>query len=195
MKESTRQRILEQARLLFNERGYNGVSMGDIADAVGISKGNLTYHFNKKEAIMEALVLESRREVPGKTPESLAELDAFFLDLQQVVQDNLYFFLYHAQLARTSPEIFQKQKDRYGEMLTMLEASFKILFQKGLLREADFPDEYSRVIDAIYMTATYWAPFSAMKKSLGKGVEYRHQAWALMHGLLTEKGRSELRKF
>ncbi len=195
MKRSTRERILEQARLLFNQRGYNGVSMGDIANAVGISKGNLTYHFNKKESIMEALVLEAREEVPQKTPGTLAELNALFLDFQQVVQENLYFFLYHAQLARISPEIFQKQKERYSEMLTMLEASFETLSQKGLLRKADFSDEYRRIIDAIYMAATYWAPFSAMKKSLGQDVEYRHQAWALMHGLLTEKGRKELGKF
>lgn len=195
MKQSTREKILEQARQLFNQRGYNGVSMQDIADAVGISKGNLTYHFHKKETIMEALVLEPQTAVPREIPETLEALDALFLDIQQAVQGNLYFFLYHAQLAQTSPEIFQKQKARYKEVLNMLESSFEILLQKDLIRKAEFPDEYSRIIDAVYMAAVYWAPFSAMKQSVGETVEYRHQAWSLMHGLLTEKGRQELGGF
>ena len=45
--KDTRRDILNAARRLFNQRGYNGVSLQDIASAVGISKGNLTYHFQK----------------------------------------------------------------------------------------------------------------------------------------------------
>ena len=48
MKKNTRQLILDTAKRLFNERGYNGVSLKDIADELNISKGNLTYHFRKK---------------------------------------------------------------------------------------------------------------------------------------------------
>ncbi|MFV0497699.1 MAG: TetR/AcrR family transcriptional regulator [Candidatus Fimivivens sp.] len=49
MKRNTRQEILKTAKKLFNERGFNKVSNQEIADAVGIRKGNLTYHFNKKK--------------------------------------------------------------------------------------------------------------------------------------------------
>ena len=59
MGRDTRQKILDSARELFNVHGYNGVSLQDIADAVGISKGNLTYHFSKKEEIMEELLAGS----------------------------------------------------------------------------------------------------------------------------------------
>ena len=50
-KVSTADRILEAGRRLFNERGYAATSMGDIAAAVGISKGNLTYHFPTKQTL------------------------------------------------------------------------------------------------------------------------------------------------
>ena len=42
MSKDTKQKILDTARELFNERGYNAVSLKDIADALNISKGNLT---------------------------------------------------------------------------------------------------------------------------------------------------------
>ena len=58
MRKNTKLEILRVAKELFNERGYNDVSTQNIADAMGISKGNLNYHFNKKEDIIEAVVEE-----------------------------------------------------------------------------------------------------------------------------------------
>ena len=45
---TTRERILEVSRRLFNERGYAATSIAEIAATVGIAKGNLTYHFPAK---------------------------------------------------------------------------------------------------------------------------------------------------
>ena len=57
MKKDVKTDILETARKLFNEQGYNGVSMRDIAGALGISVGNLTYYFKRKEDLLEAVAL------------------------------------------------------------------------------------------------------------------------------------------
>src|SRR5471032_3464824 len=51
----TRTRILEACKSLFNERGPVAVTTAEIAAAVGIQEGNLHYHFNRKEQILEAL--------------------------------------------------------------------------------------------------------------------------------------------
>jgi len=54
-KTTTRDRILEVCRVLFNERGPAEVTTAEIAQAVGISEGNLHYHFRRKEQIVVAL--------------------------------------------------------------------------------------------------------------------------------------------
>lgn len=59
MAAETRAHILECARRLFNAHGYSQVSMRAIAQEVGISPGNLTYHFPQKADIVEALMAES----------------------------------------------------------------------------------------------------------------------------------------
>ncbi len=51
----TRERILEAARALFNQHGTDEISTRHIATELGISHGNLCYHFPRKEDIIEAL--------------------------------------------------------------------------------------------------------------------------------------------
>ena len=48
-----RQRILNQATRLFASRGFDGVSIQAIADAVGIRKPSLLYHFKSKDALRQ----------------------------------------------------------------------------------------------------------------------------------------------
>jgi len=49
--EATRQRIVEAAAPLFNQRGFAGCSMQDVLDATGLEKGGLYRHFGSKEEL------------------------------------------------------------------------------------------------------------------------------------------------
>lgn len=54
--EQLREQIRGAAIHLFAERGYRGTSIQEVADAVGISKQLLLYHFPSKEALHEAVL-------------------------------------------------------------------------------------------------------------------------------------------
>lgn len=57
------QRILEEATRLFVTRGYNAVSMREIAEACGVTKAALYYHFVDKSALLLAILNEHLDEV------------------------------------------------------------------------------------------------------------------------------------
>lgn len=52
----SRQRIIEASNRLVYTQGYNQTSFSDIASAVGITKGNLHYHFKSKEDLLAAII-------------------------------------------------------------------------------------------------------------------------------------------
>lgn len=52
----TKQKILDKALALFSSRGYDAVSVGEIAQAVGIKAPSLYNYFPSKQAIFDALV-------------------------------------------------------------------------------------------------------------------------------------------
>lgn len=60
---STKERILATALDLFNRHGERNVSTNHIADALGISPGNLYYHYRNKAAIVSELFDRYERKV------------------------------------------------------------------------------------------------------------------------------------
>ena len=49
--ERTRQRIVELAAPVFNQRGFVGASLRDLVDATGLEKGGIYNHFGSKEQL------------------------------------------------------------------------------------------------------------------------------------------------
>ncbi len=56
--ESMRDRIKATATDLFVQHGYRGVSFGDIATELGITRANIHYHFGNKQNLLDELLEE-----------------------------------------------------------------------------------------------------------------------------------------
>src|ERR1700759_1692086 len=59
---SKRRQILDGARKVFMDLGFDGSSMGEIARAAGVSKGTLYVYFADKNRLFEAIVEETALE-------------------------------------------------------------------------------------------------------------------------------------
>ncbi len=65
----SRTRLLDAAERLFHKRGYNAVSMADIAEATGIRKASLYHHVpgGKEELFVEVSIRTFERHEEGMT--------------------------------------------------------------------------------------------------------------------------------
>jgi TetR/AcrR family transcriptional regulator, regulator of cefoperazone and chloramphenicol sensitivity len=50
-----RQRLIQQALILFADKGFDGVTVRDLAAASGVSVGLINHHFGSKEGLREAV--------------------------------------------------------------------------------------------------------------------------------------------
>lgn len=191
MKRNTRLEILQTAKALFNERGFNDVSTRDIANALGISKGNLSYYFKRKEDIVEA-ILEEFPGNPPDTPKTMAALNEFLLDMQDTVQENAFYFWHHAQLSQLSPKIKELQREMYRCNVQKLRNAFKRFQEEGYFLLEQVEGQYNRTIDTLLLSSIYWLPFCTLKQEKLVENDFQKQAWSILFPLLTEKGRKQL---
>lgn len=85
MKRNTKYEILQCATKLFIEKGYTSTYVTSIASELGISTGNLTFHFPTKEHILAELINElltlPRREEERAVKGELALMMGYLLEL------------------------------------------------------------------------------------------------------------------
>jgi AcrR family transcriptional regulator len=86
---NTKSKILATALKLFNELGLAKVTLRNIAKKMGISQGNLCYHFKKREDILEALyhqLVTLMDEVVHQAGMSLPTLSSSFQTSKKMMQ-------------------------------------------------------------------------------------------------------------
>lgn len=186
----TRDTILETARSLFNAQGYGHVTLRGVAGALGISVGNLTYHFPKKEDLLRALMEQNMQEtVPGRQAESLADLEATFHRMLASLSRNVFFFTDPTVQSLSDVPIFSRENKVWQQVDSDVEA----LRQKGLFR-ADFTGAKQKMaLNTLLLSHTGWItqrmsrPEEAMDEA-----EFLHAHWLLLQAFLTKEGRCAL---
>ncbi|MEF8715183.1 MAG: TetR/AcrR family transcriptional regulator [Accumulibacter sp.] len=97
-KRRTRERIIETSLRLFNDFGEPNVTTTVIADEMNISPGNLYYHFNNKDEILESIFTVFEREiedtlaVPTRRPADVEDIWLFLHLLFEKIWQYRFFY-------------------------------------------------------------------------------------------------------
>ena len=171
--EDTKQKILEKALELFSTQGYDSVSVGEIAKAVGIKAPSLYNHFPSKQAIFDAIMESTAAQYEADTDQinihvqnaeqdipvftEISE-DALFEKVRQIFE----YSLHNEAISRfrrmmtleqfRSPELAALFSRRYVERVVDYHAGiFRALIAAGEIRAVD-PDTLAMMYMAPVLT-------------------------------------------
>ncbi|MEU7988800.1 helix-turn-helix domain-containing protein [Streptosporangium canum] len=123
----TRTRIQEIALKLFVEQGYEATSLREIAEALGVTKAALYYHFKSKDEIVTSLVEDRVRSVEEliawaraqpRTDETRRELvRRYSEDLHRGKHREIMRFFERNQTALKHHPVMASNRDRMFEVL------------------------------------------------------------------------------
>lgn len=158
----TRERILMVATELFNRAGTAKVSTNHIAEAAGISPGNLYYHFHNKEEIIRAIC----RQLFTLTGEMFTleeERLPTLADVQRWVRENFVVTWQYAFVYRELPALIRRDAELAAEYAAVRRRGYEgfreqiaILQVAGALTPSLDDQEVERIADLCWLINESW---------------------------------------
>lgn len=159
----TRDRIIHSATELFNDQGERNITTNHIAAHLGISPGNLYYHFRNKEDIIHSIFDQYARHLsesftPARSNEIKLENLMGYLDAIFYLMWQFRFFYANLPdiLSRDEP-LQQKYLKAQEQLRSSVVALLRSLREGGIIdvNDEDLPD----LGQTIKMVVTCWIPF------------------------------------
>lgn len=171
--DDTKKKILDKALELFAAQGYDSVSVGEIAQAVGIKAPSLYNHYPNKQAIFDAIVDATAKQYEADTDKADIHVQNSARDIPvftEITKEALFekvrqifeYSLHDETISRfrkmmtieqfRSPELAALYSQRYVERLVEYHADiFRALISAGEITAAD-PETLSMTYVAPVLT-------------------------------------------
>lgn len=194
---TTKQKIIISSIKLFNQNGLNNVRLQQIADEVGISVGNLAYHYYSKEAIIKEIERQLSELIDpviaiDRSLQNLMDFDTQLARYYHLLMNFSFFFLDLLEFKRTYPKLYRKRKVYINQIIGQIENWFAINTQKGILEVEPRPRHYKIIAHTIWMIITFYMtkPIDHGKPEDSERV-FKEMIWSQILPYFTEMGRLE----
>ena len=162
--QRTKNNILQKAIELFNEVGTASISMNALAEALGISAGNLQYHYRNKDEIIRAILEEMFKQFdvvyePTQEPFTLDTLRRLMRLNFDIVWKYRFFFRELSALLRHDKLLARRFREIQEQRLTDQENIIKRLAASGGVRAALRPDELHNVVLIGWVLGNTWLSY------------------------------------
>lgn len=180
----TKDKIIETARALFNEKGTRYVTTNHIAEQAGISPGNLYYHFRNKEDIVRAIFeqlttygLEEYQNVLLQYPPgTLESMERTFAMIQEFNWRYRFFKRELTALIMNDPQLKVRFHEVNQMQLGIIRQSIEQAMGKGFFRPLD-DKTLGLFTEEVWLVTLFWLNYLEVggeevnEQSLGRGTK------------------------
>ncbi len=195
----TKTKILSQSLALFNDQGVVRTTLRKIALAMGISQGNLNYHFKTKQEIVEALYYDLVRKMDAEIGAIDNNQPLLYL-LYESSKRTMGLFYRYRFLLRDLYAIMKENeqlKNHYAQLQRARKNQFRAIFRglvaQNMFREEAFDQEYDRLYERMTILGDNWINTQELlNESISQPVNYYQSLlFEVVYPYLTESGRQE----
>ena len=200
MKVSTRQRIINKAVELFNQNGFASVTLFEIAGALNMTRGNLTYHFKTKDLLLEAISDElwSKLEVEKNKTRMLPSFENMHNEIQlfyRFQRQYAFIFLDHHVLNHAALQA--KLREIMKQSIKEMETTIAFAISAKNMHPEPYEGMYHNLAVTTWMISYYSLNYQMIRgeKPDKTSQEAEMKVWSILLPHLTEKGLKAFRKF
>lgn len=160
--EKTKDRIIQCAIELFNQKGYDSVSMREIAKAADTTIGNMTYHFSKKEDLL-LVILEKFHQTfldgfvsEGSGITLLENTLRTFQKAKENQVENQFYFNNLYEITKESETVKEINLDFQSQLADNYFMRLTTLRKDGIVRKAVDNESLRMISRIMIILATVW---------------------------------------
>lgn len=171
-RENRRRAIIDAALSLFARKDFHEVTVDEIAEQIGLSKGTLYLYFKNKEDLFFSIIQEKTDQLFGRLQEAMSQGETFIERMENLIRSYLLFFeehrsfyhIIHSEKTRLSGEetsrLHTHVKQSFLQFEKMLCAFFQTGLKEGVLRKKLSPDLMANVLRGVLNSFTFQHVFT-----------------------------------
>ena len=156
MKQTRKQEIIQIAARLFKERGFNAVSMRDIAQAMDIKAASLYNHISGKQEILSTLLIEVAEEFTEKMNVISSEIISPLKKIEKVIEVHIDITVnYSEHIATLNNDWMHLEGSALKNVIKMredYEENFRSIIKQGIANGEIKPQHPEVILFSILST-------------------------------------------
>ena len=168
---NTKEKIIRTSIALFNLHGERAITTNHIASNLGISPGNLYYHFKNKEDIIRNIFelyrdhLSTHFKPLDTSHEPLEQLTQYLDSLFELMWRYHFFYDNLTDILAKDSELKKQYIDFQADLFNQVRSVVIGLRRAGVIKISD--DDASEFAHMLKMTVSFWTPYVKARRMTG----------------------------
>ncbi len=190
MKNNTKLRIIKAATKYFNKNGFGAVTLHELASVLGMTRGNLAYHFKNKNELLEAIsdAMWAKINVERSKSRQFPSFENLHNEIQLYYRfQKEYAFIFLDPHVLRHSKIKEAFRDMTKQTIADNKATLAFSISTGNMKPEAFKGLYHNIALTTWMLTFFW-----LAQQIIRGEKTNEDGekiiWSLLLPHFTDKG-------